>query len=193
MLPIALDILAQANAPAAQPAGSLAGAALFYAFALFCVGAALTVAFSKNIVRMAVALMFALVGIAGLYFLLNAEFLAAVQLVIYTGGTLILMIFGVMLTSRKAVSRFQPKRGEYVLAILIAAVLLGTLTLAITRWTSANPSPVVAQTEHDPYALSNLGQALLGDYLIPFELASVLLLTVMIGAAYLARGRRETS
>ena len=185
MLATALDILAQA-----QPTDSVAGAVLFYAFALMCAGAALTVAFSKNIVRMAVALMFALVAIAGLYFLLNAEFLAAVQLVIYTGGTLILMIFGVMLTSRNAVSRFQPKRGEYVMAILIAVVLFGTLALAITRWTRANPSPVNAGAEHDPYALSKLGQALLGDYLVPFELASVLLLTVMVGAAYLARGRR---
>jgi NADH-quinone oxidoreductase subunit J len=171
---------------------SVAEATLFYAFALMCAAAAVTVVVSRNIIRTAIALMFALVAVAGLYFLLNAEFLAAVQLVVYTGGTLILMIFGVMLTSKNAVSRFRPKRGEYVLATLIGLVLLTTLTLALTRWTRANPSPTVAEGERDPYALATLGQALLGDYLVPFELASVLLLTVMIGAAYLAKGRGGT-
>ena len=68
----------------------------------------------RNIVRTAVCLLFTLMGVAGLYFLLNAEFLAAVQLVVYAGGTLILIIFGVMLTSKSPFSRFEPRKIEVV-------------------------------------------------------------------------------
>jgi NADH-quinone oxidoreductase subunit J len=165
----------------------VAGAALFYLFALATAGAALGVVLSRNIVRTAVFLLFTLAGVAGLYFLLNAEFLAAVQLVVYAGGTLILIVFGVMLTSKSPFSRFEPKRGEVVVAICAGAIFLGALIAAIgqTRF-SEQPLQQAGQ-----YPMDRLGQALLGDYLVPFELASVLLLTVMIGAGYLAKGRRR--
>ena len=170
----------------------VATAILFYTFALLVGGSALMVVVSKNIVRTAVALMFALVGIGGIYFLLHAEFLAAVQLVVYAGGTLILMIFGVMLTSRSVFSKIQPTKPETILATAIGGVLMVALTTAIVQWTQANPAaqPVERTAE---YTIADLGKALLGDYLVPFELASVLLLAVMIGAAYLAKGRRENN
>src|SRR6478736_3564165 len=94
-----------------------ATAVLFYLFAAMAGGAAMMVVISKNIVRMAVALLFTLTGVAGLYFLLNAEFLAAVQLVVYAGGTLILIVFGVMLTTKSPFTRFEPKLGEVVIAV----------------------------------------------------------------------------
>jgi NADH-quinone oxidoreductase subunit J len=163
-----------------------ATAVLFYIFALMAGGSALMVVVSKNIVRMAVALLFTLAGVAGLYFLLNAEFLAAVQLVVYAGGTLILIIFGVMLTSKGPFSRFEPKLGEAILAFSIAVVLLFALIMAITKTTfAADEMPAGL------YPIGQLGQILLGDYLVPFEVVSVLLLAVMIGAAYLAKGRRR--
>src|SRR5437016_8309100 len=99
-------------------------AVLFYVFALMSAVSAIGVVVSRNIVRTAVCLLFTLVGVAGLYFLLNAEFLAAVQLVVYAGGTLILIIFGVMLTSKSPFSRFEPKLVEVVIALSIASVLL---------------------------------------------------------------------
>src|SRR3954453_11154623 len=92
-------------------------AVLFYVFAAMSAFSAIGVVISRNIVRTAVCLLFTLVGVAGLYFLLNAEFLAAVQLVVYAGGTLILIIFGVMLTSKSPFSRFEPKLGEVMVAI----------------------------------------------------------------------------
>ena len=73
---------------------------LFYVFALLVAGSAWAVVLSQNLVRMAVYLLMTLAGAAGLYFMLDAEFLAAVQLIVYAGGTLILIIFGVMLTSK---------------------------------------------------------------------------------------------
>jgi NADH-quinone oxidoreductase subunit J len=177
------DMLPQASA-------SGLSTVLFYAFALMTAGSAVAVVVSRNIVRTAVALLFTLVGVSGLYFLLSAEFLAAVQLVVYAGGTLILIIFGVMLTSKSPFSRFEPKLAEVVVAVSVGAVLLVTLFLALARLPApAQPAP--SATGHDAYPMVTLGQVLLGDFLVPFELASVLLLIVMIGAAYLAKGRKR--
>src|ERR1700750_915571 len=106
-------------------------AILFYIFAIMAGASAIGVVISRNIVRMAVALLFTLTGVAGLYFLLNAEFLAAVQLVVYAGGTLILIIFGVMLTSKSPFSRFEPKLGEVVIALCIGSVIFFVLLLGI--------------------------------------------------------------
>src|SRR5215218_747720 len=97
---------------ATDPNVSIVTAVLFYLFAIMAGGSAIAVVVTRNIVRTAVALLFTLAGVAGLYFLLNAEFLAAVQLVVYAGGTLILIVFGVMLTTKSPFSRFDPKIGE---------------------------------------------------------------------------------
>jgi NADH:ubiquinone oxidoreductase subunit 6 (subunit J) len=160
---------------------------LFYVFALMAAGSALTLVVSRNIVRTAVCLLFTLMGVAGLYFLLHAEFLAAVQLVVYAGGTLILIVFGVMLTSKSPFSRFDPKGGEVVIAMSVGMVLLVALIIGIANY----PFPQSQGAPTGKYPVVTLGQALLGDYLIPFEIASVLLLVVMIGAAYLAKARRR--
>jgi len=164
----------------------MTAAVLFYIFALMSAVSAIGVVISRNIVRTAVFLLFTLLGVGGLYFLLSAEFLAAVQLVVYAGGTLILIIFGVMLTSKSPFSRFEPKAAEVVIALSLGAILMFALVMGIVR-TRFNSQPF----EPDRYPVELLGQTLLGDYLIPFELASVLLLAVMIGAAYLAKGRRR--
>jgi len=148
---------------------------------------ALMLVLSRNIVRTAVCLLFTLMGVAGLYFLLHAEFLAAVQLVVYAGGTLILIIFGVMLTSKSPFSKFEPSPAEIAIALTVGTVLMAALVLAMNSF----PFPMAEADVQGKYPLVSLGQALLGDYLIPFEIASVLLLVVMIGAAYLAKGRRH--
>src|SRR5262245_41743819 len=170
--------------PASQ--AQTVSAVLFWIFALMSAISAIGVAVSRNIVRMAVCLLFTLVGVGGLYFLLHAEFLAAVQLVVYAGGTLILIIFGVMLTSKSPFSRFEPKLAEVTIAISIASILLFTLVMGIVR-TKFKDEPIAPGV----YPVDRLGQVLLGDYLIPFEIVSVLLLVVMIGAAYLAKGRKR--
>jgi NADH-quinone oxidoreductase subunit J len=161
--------------------------ALFYLFAVLTGASAIGVVACRNIVRAAVCLLFALAGVAGIYFLLNAEFLAAVQLVVYTGGILILIIFGVMLTSTSPFSRFEPKAAEVVIALSIASVLFTALVLVAVR----TPFTITTIQPAAENSIDRFGQALLGEYIVPFELASVLLLVVMVGAAYLARGRRS--
>ncbi len=169
-------------------ASATAGALLFYLFAALAVGGALAVAFSKHIVRAAVALLFTLGGVAGLYALLHAPFLAVAQIVVYVGGTLVLIIFGVMLTSARREDRFAVRRWELVWGGLLAILLaVGLASVAIgAHW----HSEAVAPPRNNVAAL---GRALLapGRYLAVFELSSVLLLAVMVGAAYLARGRRR--
>jgi NADH-quinone oxidoreductase subunit J len=161
------------------------GAALFYLFGAMTAASAVGVVACRSIVRASVCLLFTLAGVAGLYFLLNAEFLAAVQLVVYTGGILIIIIFGVMLTSTSPFSRFEPGATEVAVALSIGVILLTALILVAVRTPFAPPQNIPGSS------IESFGQMLLGDYVVPFELASVLLLVVMIGAAYVARGRRN--
>src|SRR5947207_14943005 len=138
-------------------ATATATAVLFYVFAIMTGASALAVVLTRNIVRTAVALLFTLVGVAGLYFLLNAEFLAAVQIVVYAGGTLILIIFGVMLTSKSPFSRFEPKMGEVAIAISVSILLFASLVMAI-RAAHFQPKWLETRTK---YPIGELGQALL--------------------------------
>ncbi len=164
----------------------VASTVLFYVFAVISAASALGVVVSRNIVRTAVSLLFTLAGVAGLYFLLNAEFLAAVQLVVYAGGTLILIVFGVMLTSKSPFVHFEPKLIEVIIAIVSGGLLMFALVLGILHTKFASDALAM-----NGYPVAKLGQVLLGDYLVPFEVISVLLLVVMIGAAYLAKARKR--
>lgn len=180
-------ILAQASAGAPDGTSAVAGAVLFYVFAAMAIASAIGVLVSRNIVRTAVCLLMALLGVAGLYLGMHAEFLAAVQLVVYAGGTLVLIIFGVMLTNNSTFQLYRPKRLEMVVGLGLVALLATALISGILHSDTA----ARAGTDGYTYPIRSLGEALLGDYLVPFELISVLLLAVMIGAAYLAKGRRR--
>src|SRR4029079_2238787 len=134
--------------------------ALFYLFAAMAGLSAMGLVVSRNIVRSAVCLLFPWPGVAGLYFVLGADFLAAVQLVVYAGGTLILIIFGVMLTSKSPFSRFEPRRVEVIIAVLIAGVQLAALLVGIRSYVRTMP-PTAPGTEATPYPVDLLGRALL--------------------------------
>lgn len=165
---------------------------MFYVLAAMAAVSAIGVVISQNIVRMAVCLLFTLTSVAGLYFLMHAEFIAAVQIVVYAGGTLILIVFGIMLTSKSPFVRFEPKRGEAIVATCLAAVVFVALAAGLHRAMAAGLFASDPTPADEAYPVAKLGQALIGDYLIPFEIASVLLLVVMIGAAYLAKARKRT-
>lgn len=162
--------------------GGYLEAMMFYLFGGAVLVSALGVCVSKNIVRMATWLFGTLGSVAVLYLLLGANFLGAIQLIVYAGGTLILLIFGVMLTNKSPWVRFDCSRTEMLAAGGVAgALFLGLVTmLARTNW------PSQASVTHGA-SVAELGKALLTTYLAPFEVASVVLLVVMIAAAYLAR------
>jgi len=161
---------------------------LFYAFAALVVLSAWAIVLSQNIVRMAVYLLLTLGGVAGMYFMLNAELLAAIRLIVYAGGTLILIIFGVMLTSRNPFMQLKASTNETILGLLIGIVTGGLLIFAVV--TSEMPASDYANIDaHDNMAF--IGSRLITEYIVPFEIAGVLLLVVMIGAAYMARRRDD--
>lgn len=157
----------------------------FYLFGTIMAGSAIAILCTRNIVRAAIWLLGTLGAAAGLYFALSATFLAVVQLILYVGGVLILIVFGVMLTSRDP--RLQPivPRREIAAAIGVAAILLIGMLMVFL----GTPWPVLpdATPTAEMVEVKQIGRALLTTYLLPFELISVLLLAVLIGAAYLAR------
>ena len=157
----------------------------FYLFAGVALLSAVAIVVTRDIVRAAVGLLGTLGGVACLYFLLNANFLAAIQLIVYVGGTLILIVFGVMLTSKSPGAVFTATRRQAVVATLVALLLAGGLCTLMLQadW----PKPATAAPMTESPRVKDIGETLLTDYLVPFEVASVLLLVVMIGAAYLAR------
>lgn len=155
----------------------------FYIFAGVSLGSAIGAAISRNIVRTAVCLLGTLGGVAGLYFLMNANLLAAIQLIVYAGGTLILIVFGVMLTSKSPWVEMKPTRKQVAGAVVLALLLATGLIMLMYRADWSTPSGTLVASPR----VEDVGRALLTDYLVPFEAASVLLLVVMIGAAYLAR------
>jgi NADH-quinone oxidoreductase subunit J len=154
---------------------------IFVLFASAAVIAGLAILLSTNIVRMAYWLIAMLISVAGLYFLMGAYFLGVIQILVYVGGVAVLLIFGVMLTSRQLAPKLRPGPGETLWLLCVAAVLLTGLILSAlrSRW---EQSTIVAAD-----SVSDIGHSLLGDFLGPFELASVLLLVALLGAAYLAR------
>jgi NADH-quinone oxidoreductase subunit J len=192
-----LEILAQqVDAAGAVPDAahgiSTVQTVLFYAMAAVLLLSAWAIVLSQNIVRMAVYLLLTLAAAAGFYFMLGAEFLAAIQLIVYAGGTLILIIFGVMLTSKNPFMLLKAATWERFVGVLIALVLAGLLLLAMVNTTGPREVQQAATDLSGGHTqVAAIGRALLSEYLVPFEVAGVLLLVVMIGAAFMARRRAK--
>lgn len=149
---------------------------------------ALAVVFSRNIVRCAVWLLFTLVGVSLLYFLIGAEFVGATQLIVYVGGTMVLVVFGVMLTAQQQFLRIRIRPAEWLVGGMLAASLFVLLVTVSLRLGAGRQTPTA---ESLPGA-GQLGVGFLTTYLLPFEIISVHLLVVLIGAAYLARAKRKS-
>ncbi len=155
--------------------------ALFYGLAAFTIWAAAVVVLGKNIVRAAVALIFSFCGVAALYVLLEADFLAAVQVLIYVGGITILLLFAIMLTSRIS-GGLRVVNDQAVVSGIAALGLLVGIVYAAARGIPGLPAPPSL-----PPTTPFLGRALLTTYALPFEAVSVLLLGALVGAIILAR------
>jgi NADH:ubiquinone oxidoreductase subunit 6 (subunit J) len=162
---------------------------MFYCFAALVCLSAIGVLVSQQIVRQALWLLGTLVGVAALYFLMYAELMAAVQLIVYAGGTLILIVFGIMLTTKNPFARIEVSKAELVTGIAAGAITVGILIAVFAQW-AIPTAPVAEVAAIQQYSVAAIGRVLLSKYLIPFEVAGVLLLIVMIAAAYMAKGRR---
>ncbi len=155
---------------------------LFWFIALFTIASALMVVLNNQLLYSAIALLFTLFGVAGLYIYLWADFIAGVQLLVYIGGINVLIIFGIMLTNRISSVRLSQTNLQQGVGGVFAfwVFLMIALIISKTQWhqvTSAEPSSTVKQ----------VGTLLMTKYLLPFEAASLLLLGALIGAAILSR------
>lgn len=183
---------------------------MFVLFGLLACGFALAVALTSNVVRMAFYLTLSLGATSGLFFLAGAEFVGAMQLMIYVGGTLVLLIFGVMLTAQSRFISMKTNAGEWILGLIVGSAMLALLLRAgygVRDWNlgRADASSVAAIDAHRSTAL---GLALssvrvdqldepdptlragMSGYLLPFVIVSMHLLVVLIGAGYMARSKR---
>jgi NADH-quinone oxidoreductase subunit J len=189
---------------------------LFTIFALTTCLSAVAVVVSQTVVRMAFWLIISLGSTAALFFLADADFVGAAQLLIYVGGTLVLLVFGVMLTASGPYLKIETSPGETIIASMIGLLFLFIVyaSIAGVDWKSTPGDSIAADSQLDNRSgaegqtLRPVGLSLLGlrpdkdlsgggdgdqpstGYLLPFEIVSVHLLVVLIGAAYLARAKR---
>ena len=154
----------------------------FWFIAGLTIISAVIVVYSKKLLNSAIALLFTLFGVAGLYVFLWADFLAAVQVVVYIGGILILIIFGIMLTNRITTVHISHSSIQRGYGGMVVVGLMGFLGWMIVRtpW-------LHGQSVEPEQTVAIIGRLLLTDYLMPFEVTSVLLLGALIGAATLSR------
>jgi len=158
------------------------GLAVFYLLAAITVGSALGVAFANSIVYSAFALMGTLLGVAAMFVLLGADFLGAVQLLVYVGGILVLTLFAVMLTHRIS----EVNVSNRAVGRLPAAILVGGAFAFMVR-VAGRAHWVVKDVTAPAPTTYGIGNAFLGDYVLPFEIASLVLLAALIGAVVVSR------
>lgn len=155
----------------------------FWVLALLTTGAAVGVLLMRNILHAALFLVLSFVGVAGLYVMLRADFLAAVQILIYAGAISVLILFAIMLTPNT--TRGNPWNRFRLPALILVGALLGAVlwvVVGVTQWQEQAISPLKA-----PTSVGQLAEVLFNQYLLPFEVASVMLLAAMIGAIVLTR------
>jgi len=154
----------------------------FWLLAVVLVGSAFAVVTLPRIVHSALSLVLVFLSIAGIYVVLQSEFVAAVQVIIYVGAVTVLVLFAIMLTNRSYAPDSNPRNSQWAVASVVAVAVLGLLLLVISSagFTTSTQVPAGDLT-------ASIGQALLNAYFLPFEIAAMLLLGAMIGAIVIAR------
>ncbi|GAB3266385.1 NADH-quinone oxidoreductase subunit J [Larkinella harenae] len=169
---------------------------IFYILILFSLGSALAILLTKNALYAAFFLLLTLLGVAGLFVLAGADFLAASQIMIYVGGVLVLIIFGVMLTHKADVTQTdyaQPnhiltKHRSWLWALLVAGGIFSILYRALVHGNFVLLNQGVPAYRS---TVDTIGRQLMTEFLIPFEIAGVLLLIALIGATTIAAASRN--
>lgn len=162
-----------------------ASSIIFYILSAIILGGGLLAVTARKIFRAAVFLLFSLIGIAGLYFYLNYEFLGAVQIVVYVGGIVVLIIFSIFLTAESGSDMKKPAFGR-----ALASGLATAFACALTLWLIKGQSFQSNMNETIEPSVRNIGRQMLSTtehgYILPFEVVSILLLSAMIGCIVIA-------
>jgi NADH:ubiquinone oxidoreductase subunit 6 (subunit J) len=172
---------------------------LFYVMAFVVVASALFVASSKNLVRSIFMFFITLFGLAGLYVLALADFVAVTQIVIYVGGVLVLILFAFMLSGKETLGILQQQKGKLIslskLPAILFAVLFFVVMVNVVLKTNIDNLPWIKQAvaiKSNDIMTDNIGINLMTRYLLPFEAISILLMMALVGAAHLARKEKGT-
>ncbi len=163
---------------------------IFLVVAFFTLGSALMVVTSRNLIHAALWLVSTLFGVAVVYALLNANFIAVVQVVVYIGAIAILFIFAVMLTRKDMRDTGPQMNRNWWLGALVAVFVFAGLAFLLSGWSGFSKTAADLPSGFDSVSL--LGEALVSPqaYVLPFEVASVLLLAALVGAVYVAFGKK---
>jgi NADH-quinone oxidoreductase subunit J len=159
---------------------------IFYLFAIITIVSGIVVVNSKNIVHAAFSMLLTFFGVSGIYVLLGADFLAIVQIMVYVGGILILLLFGVMLTNK--ITNVEIRSGS--IQVIPALIGLGVFA-ALLFFVMTSTSWKSEQFEIPLTTSYQIGEVLLSEYVLIFELLGILLLIALIGAASIARRDKE--
>jgi len=159
---------------------------LFYFFAALILAAAVASVTSRRILRAAVYLLFVLGGTAAFYFMVDYAFLAAVQLLVYAGGIVVLIIFSILLTSDISEKLPKPSTGRQLASLLLVTIAFTAFVAIVTSY------PFAPRTEPQPsVSMRDIGSTLLsygnGGYVLPFEVISLVLLAALAGAVVIAK------
>ena len=164
----------------------------FYAFASLTLAGALAVLLTRNVMYAAFFLLLTLLGVAGLFVLASADFLAVAQVMIYIGGVLVLIIFGVMLTHKPAATSPDSQRPNRIvspnrLGWVVAPLVAGGLFVAFYALLMRARFPLLSRPVGWKSTITTIGQQLMTEYVVPFEIAGIVLLAALVGATYLVR------
>ena len=147
---------------------------------------ALGVVLTKNIVHAAIFLLVALIGVSAIFLVQLAEFLALVQILIYAGAVIIVLMFAIMLTRETEQATISNNPGQWILGVVCSLVFLGfCFAIFTTDWL------ITEYFVHESGRFVALGKALFSEFLVPFEIASLVLLVALIGAVILTKEGRE--
>lgn len=160
---------------------------IFYIFAGITVISALMILFTRNVLYSAFLLIITFLGVSAIYVFAGADFLAITQILVYVGGILVLMIFGVMLTNKISGQAVLTEGQHHFWAALVGLSLFGLLAYSILQVNFASLSWLQQGNLIEGSTIKTLGILLMSDYVLPFELAGILLLVALIGAAFIAK------
>ncbi|MEZ4903805.1 MAG: NADH-quinone oxidoreductase subunit J [Spirosomataceae bacterium] len=171
----------------------------FYGFSALAVGAALAILFTRNVMYAALCLFVTLLGISALYVLARADFLAITQMLIYVGGILVLLVFGVMLThhaqregSQKANIVLTTHLNRFWGAVVAVGVFVSLYWLITNTRFLITSSQVISASPISKSTLRQVGVQLMTTHVWAFEIAGILLLMALVGAAYLATDKKKS-
>ncbi len=161
---------------------------MFWILAIFTLGSALLMVMNKNIFHSALFMVLTFIGVAAMYVMLQADFMAAVQILVYAGAIAIFLVFGIMLTQRgnmKQTNLFA-KHTAVAGLVSLALVVINAFMVWNTNWLKSTAEP-------PQDTVGQIADLMLGKFMVPFEVAAILLLVALLGAVIIAKGVKKTS